>query len=342
MRRSTGIALIVSLVVMAEAVAAERPRIEFELVTEGRLSPTATQTWYQTLTDLGVSGLQIRAVKPGDEVKIDRIGNERGPSYKVTGRISARGMLVLPGGQFTTTDGAKIKRWINELANNGIEGVAERKSAFGLTRKQVETVMEDLSLPVEFSTKGMMATDAAREIVASLDLKVLVEADAKRSLAADDPLRDELEGLSAGTALAALLRPAGAVLIPEKPDGGELRYRIASGKTAEEAWPVGWPTDKQPAKAIPKLFEFLNAEIDGVSAAEAIEAIQGRLNAPVLFDHNNIARHRIDLTLEVSVPAKRTYYSKVLEQVLFNVGLKYDLRVDENDKPFLWITTLKK
>jgi hypothetical protein len=32
----------------------------------------------------------------------------------------------------------------------------------------------------------------------------------------------------------------------------------------------------------------------------------------------------------------------VLAQVLFKAGLKYELRVDENEKPFLWITTLKQ
>jgi hypothetical protein len=86
----------------------------------------------------------------------------------------------------------------------------------------------------------------------------------------------------------------------------------------------------------------LNAEIEGVSAAEAIEAIRGRLGVPFLLDHNNLALRRIDLATEVAVPAKRSYYSRVLEHVLFKAGLKYELRVDENEKPFVWITTLKR
>ena len=35
-----------------------------------------------------------------------------------------------------------------------------------------------------------------------------------KALAAEDPVRDELKGLTSGTALAAILRPAGLVLKP--------------------------------------------------------------------------------------------------------------------------------
>ena len=34
-------------------------------------------------------------------------------------------------------------------------------------------------------------------------------------------------------------------------------------------------------------------------------------------------------------------YSQALRRVLSQAKLKYELRVDEADKPFLWITTIK-
>ena len=69
---------------------------------------------------------------------------------------------------------------------------------------------------------------------------------------------------------------------------------------------MGWPAEKPPAKVVPKLFEFLNAEIEGVSAAEAIEAIRGRLGVPFLLDHNKYGRYgTFDLATEVAVPAQR-------------------------------------
>jgi hypothetical protein len=336
------IAVCVLIGLSSRVCAAEAPRVEFEIVTSKGLSPATTQQWYQVLTDLKVAGLRIRAEAPTDTPKIDVGGTKERPSFRVTGTINARGLLVVPGGQFTTADGARIKRWIGELANNGVEGVTERKTAFSLTKTQLAEATEGLMRPITFATKGMPPIDAARKIVSSLKLPATVDDAVKRALVADDRVRDELQGISSGTALAAILRPAGAALVPEKPDGKPLRWRLIEADGAADVWPVGWPVEKQPFKVVPKLFEFLNAEIEGVSAAEAIEAIRGRLGVPFLFDHNNMVRHRIDLTKPVAVPARRTYYSKVLDEVPFKAGLKYELRADENDKPFLWITTLKR
>jgi hypothetical protein len=322
--------------------AAEPPRIEFEIVTNQGLPPVTTQKWYKTLTDLKVAGLRIRGETSGDQPKIEETGAKDRQVFRVMGRIDARGTLILPGGRFTTADAPKIARWIHELSNNGVEGVTQRKEAFGLTRGQLAEVTKDLTRPVAFSTKGVKPTDAVQKIVASLRLKATLDDETERALIADEPVREELEGLSSGTALAAILRPAGAALIPVKPGGEPVQYRLIGAQIANETWPVGWPPEQPRGKVAPKLIELLNAEIDGFSAAEAIEAIRGRLGLPLLFDHNNLVRHRIDLATLVAVPAKRTYYGKVLDQVLFKVGLKYELRVDENDKPFLWITTLKR
>jgi hypothetical protein len=336
--------LIAAIIVLAGVtlVTAADAHVEFELVTERGFPPASTQKWFETFTDLKAAGVRIRTAQPADKPKIDVTGKKDSPRYKVVGTITARGVLVVPGGQFTLNEGPKIAKWMRELANNGVEGVTTAKTAFGLTKTQLDQITGDLKQPVEFSTKGMKAIDAARKLTAALKIKTAVADEAKRGLAEDDPVRDELRGLSTGTALAAVLRPAGAILRPAKPEGGELSYRIESSNANSESWPIGWPSDAPPAKLVPKLFEFLNAEIDGVTAAEAIDAIGGRLEVPLLFDHNNMARHRIDLAKEISLPAKRTYYSKVLDQVLFAVDLKYEIRVDENDKPFLWITTVKR
>jgi hypothetical protein len=337
------VALTTSIVGLTSlSQAAQPPRVEFELVTEQGLPPTTTQKWYQTLTNLKVGGLRIRGETSADQPKIDETGAKDRRVFRVMGQIDARGVLTLPGGRFTTADGPKLARWIRELQNNGVEGVTERKEAFGLTRGQLAEVTKDLTRPVTFSTKGIKPNDAVEKIVRSLQLDAIIDPETRQALLADDPVRDELEGLSSGTALAAILRPAGAALVPRKPDGKPVQYRLTPAADTNEIWPVGWPPKQPRGKAVPKLIELLNAEIEGFSAAEAIEALRGRLGLPMLFDHNNLVRHRIDLTALVTVPAKKTYYGHVLDQVLFKVGLKYELRADENEKPFLWITTLKR
>jgi hypothetical protein len=140
--------------------------------------------------------------------------------------------------------------------------------------------------------------------------------------------------------LAAIARPVGGQLIVRR-SGEAVELALVPARGAE-AWPIGWrPKEKSDGKLMPASFEFLTVEIDSVPASEAIETVQSRLKAPMLFDHNNIARHRIDLSKRVTIPAGRTYYLRALDRMLFQVGLKCEVRVDDAGTAFLWATTLK-
>jgi hypothetical protein len=148
--------------------------------------------------------------------------------------------------------------------------------------------------------------------------------------------------MSQGTALAAMLRPLGLGFAPQREIGGKVSLKIAPQKDLTELWPVGWTDDEKAKDLAPDLFKFLNVEIADTPLTEAMAAIQGRLDFPFFYDHNNLARDRIEPSqVRVSLPAGRTYYNKILRQLLFQAKLKADLRADEAGKPFLWITTIK-
>ena len=60
------------------------------------------------------------------------------------------------------------------------------------------------------------------------------------------------------------------------------------------------------------------------------------------MDYNAMARHGVDPAKAiVSMPAGRTTYSLALRKLLFKAGLKFEVRVDEAGKPFLWVSTVK-
>ena len=60
-------------------------------------------------------------------------------------------------------------------------------------------------------------------------------------------------------------------------------------------------------------------------------------------DRAALARHKIDIaSINAAVPAKRTSYSLLLQKLLFQARLKYQLRIDDGNRPFIWITTIKK
>jgi len=77
--------------------------------------------------------------------------------------------------------------------------------------------------------------------------------------------------------------------------------------------------------------------------ADALEALKPRLELPLLMDHNSLIRFRIDPSkVQVAIPAGKTFYKKILDHLLSQAGMSAELRVDEADTPFLWITTAKK
>jgi hypothetical protein len=326
---------------LGSSAAAAEPRVTFEIIAPPGLPPTAPQEWHRALSSLGISGLRIHSGTGGEAPSIDNEGTVAAPAYKVVGVLSADNVLYLPGGKFALRDSGKLKTWLTNLRDAGSEGVTQARSPSGLLPSELESVLDDLKRPVAFSTQGQSAAAAVRQIAAGLKAPLALDAGASAALA-EVTIADELQGLSSGTALAAIARPAGLVLEPRRPRGGKIEYRLGKPTTGGQSWPVGWEPKKRPADLLPLLFDMLNVEIQEISVAEALAAIEGRLKVPFLFDRNALALYEIDpAAVQASVPEKRMSYSLVLRRVLSQAKLRYELRVDDADKPFVWITTIK-
>jgi hypothetical protein len=339
MRRVVGFSLAITWTL--GALAAEKPRISLELLTRPNVPLTASQQWYKTLSGLGLDGLRIRQGGASDQPSVASDGSGTARAFNVVGVLGADNVLYLRGGKFAAGDTARLRKWFDELADQGVEGVTEPRTAFGLSARQLEQVMADFRRPVGSKTRGTGCADAVRRISESLAIPVEGLATSERALSAAK-VGDELQGLSSGTALAALLRPLGLSLAPRRASGGRLVYEIGPARAARESWPVGWKPKTKPHQALPELLEFLNVEIADIPVSEAIAAIEGRLKVPFLFDRNAMAAHGIDLAkVPAEVPSKRMTYSQIMHKVLNEAKLKYELRVDEADHPFIWITTIK-
>jgi hypothetical protein len=325
----------------AAAAPAVAPSVSLEVATSPGLPITASQKWYKDLTALGVSGLQIRAAGSRDEPGIVEQGTKASPHYKVTAILSADNVLFVPGGKFRTGDTAGRRKWLDNLRDSGAEGVTQPRAAFGLVPRQLEAATADLKVPVSFSTKGVAADSAVERLTSQLRFPLVLDAQAKRALASTQ-VAEDLRGLASGTALAIVLRPLGLAFVPERAQASDLQYRVIAAAGGDGAWPVGFQSRRPANKVVPRLYEFLNVEITGISVAEALEAIEGRLEVPFVFDRNAMALHGIDPAgVNAELPDKRISYSQTLRRVLGQAQLKYELRVDEAEKPFVWITTRK-
>ena len=306
---------LVSLAWIAPLSAAP-PRVDLEVALDDSTLATHARTWSDLLAQAGFSSIRIRSSN-NDSPSIQMTGTSSSPAYRVIGVLSDQNQLMLPKGRFGLSDRGKIEQWLQKLREGGEEALSIKPVAFGLLPKQLVAVHEALKVPVEFATLGKPPREAAKKIA------------------------DELQGLTSGTALAAILRPLGLVMFPEK-NAGEIRLRITDSRSAKEHWPIGWPTKENPRETLPELFKYLPVEIENTPLIESLTAIAGRLKTPLLFDHNALARDNVDLNMKVSLPRANTFYGRAFDRLLFQARLKYDLRLDEADKPFLWVTTLKQ
>lgn len=323
--------------VVRSGLAAPAATVELEVVTEQGVSPTAAQEWLRVLKDFELEGFRIRSARGNEQPEI--VSKDGGRRLLVIGVITAGGTLVVPGGKFSTADGRRFGAWLTKLKSGDGGNASGKPVPFGLTADQIVTLYEALAAPVSFSTKGRPSAEVVRRIRASVKVEIAVAAAANQAFGDDEGVLDELEGVAAGTALAAILRPLGLVLVPEVKDG-PVKLAVIRSSASGSVWPVGWPPEKNPTELVPMLLKFLDVEINETPLLDALDAIQQRLKVPFLLDHNGLARHRIDpATKSVTVRKGKTFYSKILDQIVGQAKLKWELRIDEAGQPLVWIST---
>ena len=336
-------ALAIWLLVLATGACWAAPLVSLELGTEAGFPLGGERKWLMLLKDCQLSNIRFRSLRPGTKIEIRNRGTEESPSYVVTGALTARNTLRLPGVEFRYGEKAAISKWVEKLKVDGMENLTAEKGPFGLTKKQLLQLHEAMTGKINFKTRGMKNVEVINQIARGLKVSVAVDPAARQALAGGEVLQDELQGLSAGTVMAITLRPQGLVLVPQKPSGQEVRLVIMGSDQVKESWPVGWPPQKNPGLLMPALFKSLSVEIDKVALSEALGAIAPRLKVPFVIDYNALARDRIDLdAVKVNVPSGRTYYKKILDQVLSQARLYCEIRVDEVNTPFIWISNFKK
>ena len=343
LRNLFGLLSLFVLFAQVGELAAEVP-ISLELVTEAGFPIGGQRRWIAVMEKLEVKGIRIRSARFGDEPSATNIGTKDSPNYRVVGVLRTNDKLVLPGSKaFSRSDVAGIKNWMAQLLDQGAEDITKGKGAFGLTAEKLIAVHGQLEVPLKFTTAGKSSVETLHDIVDGLSITVELDGASKAMLASDDKVRDELEGLSSGTAMAAILRPMGLVCLPVR-NGSKVKLLVTDSRKVTESWPIGWPPQQALNKTLPGMFKFLTVEIEkGTLLVDAMEAIAGRLETPVLYDYNSLARHQIDLTTAtVSAPAGRTFYKGLIDRLLIQATLKAELRTDENGRAFFWVSSIKR
>jgi hypothetical protein len=289
------------------------------------------------LQDLDVDRMRFRQAVQVATPLID-VDNQAGETvYRITA-VLADNRLVLPGARFSKFQVGKLADWLEQLPTTAAGG--QPQHAFGLSAEQLIYLHSALKAPVLDETKGITAHTLVTRLSPKLPFDLRIQGPLP-----DEPLTESLTGLTSGTALAAALRPLGYVLVPFKTGARrtDVTIELRPVRAAEESWPVGWPATLNVKQLVPKMLDFVEVEIHDVPLAQALTAMQARLEIPFLFDQNGMARQLIDpQTTKVSYPAKRTFYKKIISNLLYQAKLKSELRVDEAGNPWLWISPVKQ
>ena len=317
-------------------------RVELELSTEERTPLTAQQEWLQELAKVGVSRLRIVAKRPENKVGVEVRGTDASPIYVVTGVITSNNDLQLPGGRYSLRNAGQAGKWLSDLARNGPPKKPEEKGPFGLKPDEYEAVHFALARPVGFPTQGTARAAVVQKLAAQFGLPVKIDPGLRQSMG-EDPVAEELSGLSGGTALACLLRPAGLCLVPRRTSQGDVECAIVASQAGLEVWPIGSEPKKTTKALVPAYYETFSANVENVPVTTVLDAVAKRLKVPFLLDHYALARQGTEPQKAlVNAPQSQTTYNQLLRKVLSQAKLKSELRVDEAGKAFFWVTTLRK
>lgn len=320
------------------------PPIVLELATGRGFRINGRQQWMRFLQDpqFNLTHVRIRSARGSDEPSIKNRGTTRSPRYTVTGLLTTDGQLVLPGLVVHHGQHKKLSQWLDKLRQGGIETATSPTGAFDLTAKQLGALRDALKKPVTMSTEGESLRDFVQYVRRKITIDFEMDSSAVPAISRENEVLDELKGLSCGTALAAALRPYGLLVVPTGQGTRNVGIRVAQDAKLKDAWPVGMKIETGVGNLAPNLLKFIEVEIVDQPLDATLETIQQRLEIPFLYDRNALARHDVDLGEHVNLPAKKTFYKKIIDQLLFQKLLVSELRTDEAGTPFLWITSAKK
>ncbi|MEM9412042.1 MAG: hypothetical protein AAGA30_13070 [Planctomycetota bacterium] len=318
----------------------QRRIIEMEIASSAQ-GPLETQReWMQMLSEVGAD--RVRSKTSGNaKIKIDQVETSLATRIKIYGGIDGR-KLVLPGATFTIRQKTEISNYIQNIRDDGAEIALAEKKAFGLTSTQLVEVKRELGQKLNVETKDQSVTKILKSIRPRVEFQWVIEPSAKRALQRVENFSDEMSNLSIGTALAAMLRPLGLVLVPQRSQGEPVKLHIARYDQVDEHWPIGWPASYQAKRSLTKLYERYPIEIRNFPLDQVLLAVKTRCEVPMLFDYNSIAMAEIDLSkTKVTFVKEKSNYVHSLGKMLNQARprMDFEIRVDEKGTAFLWIST---
>lgn len=305
--------------------------------------PLDGQRWRQAFEKLG-EGVKLRQPLPSDKPAVEESTRGNFRIVKVTGLMDRQGKLVFPHNRtFTLAQTEQLGKWLDELKLFGAQGSPDGKPLWGLSNAQFDTLFRQVGAPVTESLKGLELKAAVAKLPLPAELSVEFHRDTQPLLAAatGQKLPIEVQGLSSGTALSAILSQWKLGFRPLRGPRGDLRLLVQSLEGLKDPWPIGWPVDDVVPRnqIIPQFFEMVMTGFEAVPLGRVLEAIEAETDVPIIVNRAFCRERGIDVDkTTVSYPRKQAAYALVIQSVVRESQLTYEYRLDEANAPFVYVS----
>ncbi|MEX0700691.1 MAG: hypothetical protein WD069_01205 [Planctomycetales bacterium] len=323
---------------------ADKTTVSVEVISGDGGLGLAAQQWQQEFAKLGVA-LRVRRALPTDKPGIEEKTYGTLRQVVVTAQLGRDGRIGVNGRSFGPGDSAKLDEWIRELKTYGGQGAPEGQPQWGLSAGQFSQLSQALTLPVAAEVEGRPLEEAVGSLGVPSEHPLRISTAARTWLAneygRDLAVKQEVMGISRGTALAILLNDFGLGFRPLRTPAGEIELSIEPLTKTTDLWPVGWPPKDRAALAAPKLYEFVTAGFEDAKFTDVLAAMSERTGVPVRIDRFRAAAIDVDVdALQVTYPQRRTTWSLLLRSITVPAKLSREVRIDEAGRPFVWIAPI--
>lgn len=330
-------------------VAAQEPQqadsnvlLDLEIVTPRQgTNLLASQRWGSFFRD---QGEVVRVREPLADDKPGATETSRGTFrlVKVVALMDRDGQLHVPGHKLTLNQPDKVQEWLKELKTYGAQGDPEGQPRWGLNEEQFKAVYAALSVPVVESQQGRPLSEVMKSLPLPVDFPLRVHAEAAPlfETAGQEPVKDDIQGLSLGTALAGTLVQQGFGFRPRRTPSGTLELVVESLSKISDPWPVGWTVDPAKRKEVaPQLFKSVAAGFENQPLDDVLHAISTQQQVPILCNRAACATREIDLHNLVTYPMRSvTMWMMVLDSSVRQSKLEAFIRRDEVGQPLVYVT----
>ena len=311
-----------------------------EISGNSSTAPGTQQRWMQMLQKVGADRVSSKTLSGGVAgVEESSSGGTR--LIKVRGFLEGS-KLELPGGSYRLRDTARIRDLLQKFRDDGMETTLSEKHDFGLTANQLVDLAEKFAKPVAEPTKGKPFVKVIDSIASQTGVRFVRDASARAALAGQEKVSQEFQGMSSGTALAAMVKPLGLVLEPNRKQGQQVQVHIKRAEAGKQSWPAGRDPEQAPVMVEPNMFQKMPIGIKNYPLDKVMAAVQQKAKIPFIYDEQVIAAEEIDVAgTKVSISNKNGILMVMIGKLLRQTKprrLSSELRVDDAGKPFLWIT----